>query len=362
MGYNTVFWANASLIKSLGEGNAHLVWVMGLYLEEPDLEALASEGLTDGNNDKKIDFIYLDRDGKRIVFAQGYYAENLSKNAAPANKASDLNTAAAWLLSGDSALVPHPLATIITACREALAEGDVESIELLYVHNLPESINVNRELQTAAAHMRKALGEDSTIRVFPRELGNSTIDHLFATQDSHIEVKVEIHCPAKAFFTETGPQWDASVLSVPGLWLHQLFSTHGEALFSANYRGFLGISKRRRINTGIRLSAENKPNDFWVYNTASGQNSTAHNPRAPRPGNLVFSTELFQAQSEPEPPARTDAIPDNEGEPRSNCFPAQLMDHLPSYEFQKCIARYCGDAHGRGFSAAINIWRWRSLS
>ncbi len=37
------------------------------------------------------------------------------------------------------------------------------------------------------------------------------------------------------------------------------------------------------------------------------------------------------------------------GEPRSNCF-AQLMDHLPSYEFQKCVARYCGDAHGRGFS------------
>src|SRR5262249_52523107 len=26
------------------------------------------------------------------------------------------------------------------------------------------------------------------------------------------------------------------------------------------------------------------------------------------------------------------------------------MDHLPSYEFQKCVARYRGDAHGRGFS------------
>jgi hypothetical protein len=29
---------------------------------------------------------------------------------------------------------------------------------------------------------------------------------------------------------------------------------------------------------------------------------------------------------------------------------AQLMDHLPSYEFQKCVARYRGDAHLRGFS------------
>jgi hypothetical protein len=29
---------------------------------------------------------------------------------------------------------------------------------------------------------------------------------------------------------------------------------------------------------------------------------------------------------------------------------AQLMDHVPSYEFQKCVARYGGDAHRRGFS------------
>jgi hypothetical protein len=28
----------------------------------------------------------------------------------------------------------------------------------------------------------------------------------------------------------------------------------------------------------------------------------------------------------------------------------QLMDHLPAYEFQKCVARYRGDAHFRGFS------------
>jgi hypothetical protein len=29
---------------------------------------------------------------------------------------------------------------------------------------------------------------------------------------------------------------------------------------------------------------------------------------------------------------------------------AQLMDQLPWYEFQKCVARYQGDAHHRGFS------------
>src|SRR6266699_5355648 len=29
---------------------------------------------------------------------------------------------------------------------------------------------------------------------------------------------------------------------------------------------------------------------------------------------------------------------------------AQLMDHLPSYEFQKCVSCYQGDARLRGFS------------
>lgn len=265
MAYEDAFRANASLIKSLGDGNAHLVWAMALYLEEPDFEALASEALTDSPNDKKIDFIYVDRDGKRLVFAQGYFGTS-KKDSAPANKASDLNTAAAWLLSGDIAEVPDHLRPAITECRTALAEGDIDTVELLYVHNYPESLNVTRELQTAAEHLKKALGDAVAISVSSRELGQATIEHLFATQDSHIAVKEDIDCPAKVEITEKGPKWEASVMSVPGSWLHALFAKHGDALFSANYRGFLGITRRRRINTGIRHSAETNGANFWVFN------------------------------------------------------------------------------------------------
>jgi hypothetical protein len=84
MAYIDAFRADNTLIKRVGESNAHLIWALGLYLEEPDLEALASESLTDGPNDKKIDFIRLDRDAKRIVFAQGYFA-GTDKAEAPAN-------------------------------------------------------------------------------------------------------------------------------------------------------------------------------------------------------------------------------------------------------------------------------------
>jgi hypothetical protein len=67
MSYLDAFKADEALIKQIGEGNAYLAWAIALYLEEPDVEALASEGITDGPNDKKIDFIYLDRDTKRII-------------------------------------------------------------------------------------------------------------------------------------------------------------------------------------------------------------------------------------------------------------------------------------------------------
>jgi hypothetical protein len=43
MAYDDAFRANAFLIKRLGKGNAHLVWAVAMYLEEPDVEALGSE-------------------------------------------------------------------------------------------------------------------------------------------------------------------------------------------------------------------------------------------------------------------------------------------------------------------------------
>jgi len=265
MTYEAALDANQNLIKKIGAGNAHLVWALGLYLERADFEALASEALTDGPNDKKIDFILLDRDARRLVFAQGYYATS-RKESAPANKASDLNTAAAWLISGTLDDVPEQLREILQEARQAIEDTEIDSVELLYVHNLPESVNVAKELQTAQEHLQKAIQGKSALNVTARELGSSRIENLFRSQDSHIAIKDIVQCPAKLGFSEEGQAWKAHVLSVPGLWLHQLFTKYGDQLFSANYRGFLGISKRRKINTGIRSSAEGRPGDFWVFN------------------------------------------------------------------------------------------------
>lgn len=265
MNFMAAFKNNKSLIEKLGEGNAYLIWVMTMYLDSSEPIELASESLTDGRDDKKIDFIRIDRDAKKIIFAQGYYSGN-EKDKAPSNKASDLNTASAWLLSGDVDNIPVNLSSIIEECREALQDGDVTSIDLLYVHNMPESVNVSRELVTASEYLKKALSTYENINVFHRELGLENIERLYSSRESTIIVKDDVICPSSPVFIEESRCWRSAVLSVPGSWLRDLFLRHGEDLFSANYRGFLGITKRRKINSGIRASAENSPNDFWVFN------------------------------------------------------------------------------------------------
>ena len=264
MSYIDIFKKGAALIEKLGEEKAHTVWVMARYLEEPDVEALAAAALTDGPDDKKIDFIYLDHDEKRLVLTQGYYAAK-AKDAAPANKASDLNTAAAWFFSGDLKLVPETIRAIVGECRKALEADEIESIEIFYVHNLPESVNVARELQTAEDHIKKYLGS-SSISVRASELGATKIQHLYDAQDSHIEVKDNIEFPSDIAFEEAGPKWKAYVASVPGNWLHTVYTKYSDGLFSANYRGFLGGGRRKRVNAGIRDSAESRPADFWAFN------------------------------------------------------------------------------------------------
>jgi hypothetical protein len=265
MNHLDTFKKQKELIDQFGEGNAHLTWVMSLYLDHPSPITLGSEGITDGGDDKKIDFIKLDYDLRKIVFAQGYYT-NKSVDSAPANKASDLNTASAWLISGDTKQVPDNLKSIIEECRLAIAEIEIDQIELLYVHNLPESVNVSKELDTAAKHLAATLPTDSEITVLYKELGLENTERLYLVQESSIIVKESIDCPSKIQYQEEGPNWTASIMSVPGYWLRDLFMKHGDELFSANYRGFLGVNKRRKINSGIKTTAEKLPKNFWVFN------------------------------------------------------------------------------------------------
>ena len=262
--YEAAFKAHKNLITQLGEGNAFLVWSMGLVIDETDLYALASECLTDSNNDKKIDFICLDNEDRKIVFAQGYYSSKRTAEA-PANKASDLNTALAWLYSGDIDNIPDKLRSIINDCREAINDGLIDSIEMYYVHNLPESINVANELKTIENH-HSNIFKNREISILAKELGSPEINRMYTNKETDIVVLDEVSLAVKSCFIESGDKWKSYIFSISGIELRELYKKSGADLFSANYRSFLGSSSKRKINSTIRLTAETNEKDFWVFN------------------------------------------------------------------------------------------------
>ena len=87
--------------------NALPLFAVGLHLGVEDLASFATDSLTDSPNDKKADIIYIDEAEGIACIAQGTTAADWGKAEAPANKASDLNTATAWLLQQPIAEIPE---------------------------------------------------------------------------------------------------------------------------------------------------------------------------------------------------------------------------------------------------------------
>lgn len=261
--YINTFKSETALIENYGEGNAFLIWVMGLYLDCSDLAALGDESLTDQFDDKKIDFLRIDDERRKIYIVQGYYSKK-EKDSAPANKASDLNTAAAWLTTGDITKLPARLQEVVKDARESIADGDVDGLELVYVHNCSESVQVEQELKTAKDYFQRAMGEGFNISY--KEIGNHAVEILYRERNSNIKVLEAVTCPFRPGYRESHATWSSVVLTVTGDWLRTIYYNYKESLFSANYRGFLGISKKTTINSGIKYTAEKSPDNFWVYN------------------------------------------------------------------------------------------------
>lgn len=262
MDYLDYFKSEKKIIEEIGESKAYIVWVMSLYLDDSNLEELIEDNLTDDTDDKKIDFIRLDLEKRKLIFAQGYYTKSHKDNA-PANKASDLNTAAAWLTTGDLKKMPAMLQNIIRSSREAISNSEIDSIELLYIHNCGESVPVETELMTVKDYLLKALG--NSISVSYKEIGYRETTRMYKDQSSNMTIRDRVVCPAKVQYIEKGKNWKAGVLTVSGDWLRQVYNQYKEELFSANYRGFLGTTKKR-INSGIKNTAEKVPESFWAFN------------------------------------------------------------------------------------------------
>ncbi|RVQ93950.1 AIPR family protein, partial [Klebsiella pneumoniae] len=133
------------------------------------------------------------------------------------------------------------------------------------IHNCAESKQVKEELETCKSYLEGRFNEKE-IEVSYKELGISSLEKLYIALSQQIVVKENVIFDGDLIDSIQGDGWTSHVGFANGAWLNELFRKHGAELFSANYRGFMGLSKRRKINSAIRSTAETNPKDFFVFN------------------------------------------------------------------------------------------------
>lgn len=251
--------------------NARLLFALEIRAAIEDIHTVAASALTDGFDDKKCDLVYVSPDDGLLIVAQGYESDNLDRPAASASKASDLNTAAGWLLSREIDELPERIRSAAQEVRLALKNKEIRTVQFWFVHNLPESANVQNELKTVEETARSAIE-----RCFPNaevdeisalELGRDRLNEWYKALESPILVDDEFEVDVPGGYQLQGNEWNAFVTAVPAWWLRQLHQKYKSNLFSANIRDYLGSRRSdKNINNGIKQTALDQPQDFWAFN------------------------------------------------------------------------------------------------
>src|SRR4029077_17480111 len=157
-------------------------FALAYHLDIEDVATFAIESLTDHPSDKKADIIYINEADGIACVAQGYTGKEWGKQGAPGNKASDLNTAAAWLLQAPITDVPDAIRSQAKLLRDGLDKKTITKIIFAYAHNALESANVETELKTVR-HLLEGLDrvKAANVDVEIVELGLRRIEALYLT-------------------------------------------------------------------------------------------------------------------------------------------------------------------------------------
>lgn len=249
--------------------NAIGLFSLALRFDIEDLDSTGASAVVDGGGDKKNDLIFIDEELSTAVVIQAYLSKS-RKTTAPANKASDLNTAVTWLLGMPENALPAQIRSHAIRLRQGIDNGAITKLHVWYVHNCTESKNVEDELTAVRHTLSAALGTHhpgKNISTFVREVGNSTLSSWYEETQSPIVVNEDFHFECKEGFETNGKQWKAFVTVLPANTLHTAYKEFGVKLFSANIRDYLGArASQSNINNGIKQTLAQAPENFWVFN------------------------------------------------------------------------------------------------
>lgn len=230
--------------------------------------ANSSEALVDGPDDGGVDLVYIDQERKFIIIAQGYKRLDYKGTAVPASKVRALAQSIPLLVKMPLEKVPEILKSSVQELRELLSKNNIEKVYILYVHNLPESNAVKKELELVE-HAAKAIFKDYGVEsVEGKEIGVKTFEEGYKSLSTPILIQDSFKISIRGGMLMKGDNWEAFVTSVPASWLSEQFKKYGANLFSANVRDYLGVSRRsdKSINNNIQKTIQNDPKRFWVFN------------------------------------------------------------------------------------------------
>jgi hypothetical protein len=153
----------------------------------------------------------------------------------------------------------------------ALTDQAISQLEIWYVHNLPESLNVRQELarvkDTAAALLAKNYANANVESISVQEVGRNTLDQYYHSTQVPVLVTDKFTIPVAGGFKVSGDRWEAFTTSIQVKLLYDLYHKYKSELFSANVRGYLGSRRSdRNINNNIKQTAKEAPQRFWAYN------------------------------------------------------------------------------------------------
>jgi hypothetical protein len=266
------FWPayiNNDDFKNFGN-NGLLLFALKLKFNVEDIVSIGIDSITDGPDDKKADLVYLDTELGIAVIAQGYFAIQ-DKTEAPSNKASDLNTAIAWLLNQPLEQVSDRLKTHAEALRRAFKDKEIKNLHIWYVHNLVESDNIKKELDAVEHTALNAINKNYPgyeIEIHSKEVGQNTLEEWYNAISTPILINDNFEIIIEGGYSIDGNDWSSYVTALPIKWFFDKFNVYGAVkLFSANIRDYLGSRQTDdNINHGIKSTALEDPAHFWVFN------------------------------------------------------------------------------------------------
>lgn len=254
-------------LKQFGS-NALTLFALQLFFGIEDITLIATNDIiVDGPDDSGLDLVYIDKQQKFVVIAQEYKAKSKKKIVAPTKKVRYLSNGLTQLLKMPIDKVPKGLRSSAEELREALKKGEIEVVYIWYVHNLPGSKNIEKELRIIEENA-KALLNNFDVNIKSLEVCAEKIEERYISISTPILVKEKFKISISGGILVKGNNWKAFVTSVPLRWFYEQFKKHGTNLFSANVRDYLGITKKsdKNINKGIKETAQNDPSHFWVFN------------------------------------------------------------------------------------------------